>query len=152
MAQNPVIEFECWRDSRGYRLVENKLWVVRNGGKLRPVPFDQSGELFRVFASTVKTPEDVLQFVQRHGGPLTTGGLDHPGEDVREAMFYANAMRDLMSYFATDRVRPRVEWVEHEMAPPATCHAAIVWDPEMKRPRWQFRTASLLDALWLQFG
>jgi hypothetical protein len=155
MAKLPLIDFTWSRDPKGYHLVESKsaprLRVVRNGAGNDLVPCRPlAGDEFRVFASIGRTPEGVLDFIQRYG-PLSEEGHGSMGEQVHYVMFQATTMHQLLAADSDQRppllpIRPVVSM------PSIFVQAAVYWDPTVKAPRWWFGPNSLLDALWLQFG
>lgn len=157
MALLPIIDFSWQRDPKGYRLVHSKPLsrIVRNGPNGTEVPCRPlSGEEFRIFASTGISDEGLLDFVQRFG-PLTGLGLDATRGDIVELVIHqARWMRVLLTAAVEGHLPPRSE----DDGGPVTLgvesgvHAAVVWDPAAKSPRWSFRPNTLLDVLWLQFG
>jgi hypothetical protein len=157
MAQLPTIDFTSWRDPSGYRLAktapEKVLRVVRRG---RPDdkaavcrPLDSTPDLFRIFARTVTTAQDVLSFVERYG-PLTHDG-NNRGDMVEYVLFHARAMRDRLNSIFSKRRPPQLPGTS-DTAPGSTLYAVVVWDDVKKSLRWELRPSSLLDGLWLQFG
>ena len=104
----PVIEFDWFRDPKGYRLIEmgrrKALVVVRNSKGSDPRdpkeneltrPLSSTDFLFKIFANTATTPPGVLDFV-RQFGPLTWDGWDATKGDQVDLVIY-NARN--MPYF-----------------------------------------------------
>jgi hypothetical protein len=167
------IELDWTRDPKGYRLVKQaqppKLRIVRNGtehpSKLPPFqPLASTDLLFKVFANTATTEEGALDFVQRFG-PLTTAGWGSEGEDANLVVFQAEHMRGVLTArFGKQRPpvipsrrsprafhRPLVV-NRYDTGPSIRLDAKVVCDPLTKALKWELRSNSLLDALWLQLG
>jgi hypothetical protein len=151
MADVPPIQFNNWRDPRGYRLENSNQLVVRNGTRkdnfdvLEPL---KNKALYSAFANAVVTPETLRKFVQSYG-PLTERGHDQ-GDEVRRVLWHAGRMRDLFNLRkAEGRKIARSARVGF---PPVILHAAIDWERQTNDLRWVFRPTTLLDALWLQLG
>src|SRR6516165_11405250 len=150
-----AIEFDWNRDPKGYRLIESKRRVVRNGKGHTPNdvvhyrPLSSVGSLFLIFANIATKPAGVLDFVQRFG-PLTFHGWDAAqGDDVDLVMFHANHMRQILKSWDGDKKRPHLPLGQ----PPSTSlDAQVIWDPAIKALKWELRPKSLLDALWLQLA
>jgi len=118
MAKMIEIDFEWWKDAKGYRLVDaepNKPGVlslstigspqrvVPSGQPVPYQPLKQYTDLFKDFKE-VRTAEDVLRFVTRFG-PLTKSGLDPElGERVPFVIENAETFR---RWFNVNRARPR---------------------------------------------
>jgi hypothetical protein len=159
MASLPKIQLDCWKDPKGYHLAKtvppNLLRVVRNGrtdDKLELCrPLDDSSALFRIFATKATTPEGVLNFVH-HFGPLRPNG-NNEGELVGDVIQRALMMQNSLKWLSEQpkRRRPRKE-IDLNLHISFHLHVSLDWDPATNNPEWQFRPASLLDALWLQFG
>jgi hypothetical protein len=154
MAQLPIIDFTWTRDPKGYRLTDSKPLrrVVRNGPNGSEVScLPLSGEEFRIFARVATSDARLLDFVQWYG-PLTWDGWDATKGDIVElVMHHARAMRELLTATAEGRP-PSSDGGPVYIGSDSTVHAAVIWDPATKSPRWCFRPNTLLDALWLQFG
>jgi hypothetical protein len=155
-----VIEFDCYRDAKGYRLVETQhsMRVVRNGKGRDPKDFQHSRPLsatdsaFRIFANIATTPAGVLEFVQRFG-PLTSHSWDPKmGDDVNLVISNAEHMRQLLRYFSGNEKRPHLAVSPYQATQSSSLEAQVIWDPATMVPRWELRPTTLLDALWLQFG
>ena len=163
MADLPIIQFNNWRDPQGYRLDDQKQFVVRNGKRndnlevLEPL---KNKALNYEFANTVVTPERLLKFVQLYG-PLTERGNDH-GDEVHDVLWHAERMRGLLKLWHAKRKRDllkpssargrRERPIKGFGLPLTPVFAGISWDPKTNFPRWVMRPHSLLDGLWLQFG
>jgi hypothetical protein len=160
-----VIEFDWFRDPKGYRLLEagrpKQPFVVRNGKRCDPRdpkesefyrPLSKSDSLFRIFANTATTPEGVLDFVQRFGS-LTWEGYDaEKGDQVNLVIYHASRMREFLTPIADGKKSPSVEMGRFQMGSISSLDAAVVWDPVTNAPKWELRPKTLLDALWLQCG
>jgi hypothetical protein len=152
MADLPLIQFNNWRDPRGYRLENSNQLVVRNGRRndnfdvLEPLKMNRA--LYSAFANEVVTAEGLLKFVQSHG-PLTNRGNDQ-GDEVHYVLWHAARMRDCLKLVSARRRTGRPAKGFGISAIPL--HAAIDWDPETNIPRWVMRPNTLVDGLWLQFG
>jgi hypothetical protein len=164
MARLPSIEFVNWLDPEGYRILNTKPpegpRIVRNGKvkpKLRPsYPLAGTPDLFLIFARTADTPEGLLRFVQQYG-PLTHSGNDpDQGDGINLVINEARLMQGLIGPVLAHRRGPELEADDVAMpfsvAPGATIHVTVVWDPVAKTYRWEFHASTLLNALWLQFG
>lgn len=126
--------------------------VLRNGGKLEsyfPLQDRRNDRLCFDFAACARTPEGILDFVERYG-PLTREGLEGTGDPIPHVMNHAEAMyswtkigNNIADILGTRGVRsinlPRPE-------------LSLFVDPVSKRFRPKICPSSLLDALWLQFG
>jgi hypothetical protein len=141
----PQLEFDFtwYKDAKGYRLTPERgrgldapAWevqparIVRNRGRLLPYEPLRIEDLFERF-SRIKTPEDVLRFVETYG-PLTHSGLRGKGDVVHDLIAEA---RDMRSSVSKPLGRLNV-----------TIRNAV------SETRLRVRPASLLDALWLQFA
>jgi hypothetical protein len=170
------IEFDWWRDPKGYRVAaaepqgkrsslvyhpfgirvlrdhRHALRIIRCGKRLtRYRPLDTIDTLFRVFANTAKSATGVLDFVQRYG-PLTLEGLDQKkGETVDQLLVHAETMRDALSYAGGDKSLQAL-LVGSQVNPLANIKVALVMDPTTSGPKLQLSPSTLLDALWLQLG
>jgi hypothetical protein len=170
MARSTIIEFQSWRDPKGYRLIKAKppelQRIGRTGRKEDPLepcrPLDRAAELFRTFVKSATTPEGVLNFVQSYG-PLMHLGYDPNGDIVHEVITHASRMNSLLERHWREPSAIRRSWAE--LPPgvhvdkiqdrdmwPALLLATVIWDPETGVPQWQFRPTSLLNALWFQLG
>jgi hypothetical protein len=153
MAQLPTIDFAWWRDPKGYRLVDSTgpACVMRNGPSGTEVPCHPlNGEEFRIFARTVHTARDVLDFVQRFG-PLTWDGSDPTkGDLVALVTMNAHSMRQRLDEMSRDHSREPDG--PGSLSPFIGLRVVVMWDSETRTPRWAFNPNTLLDALWLQFG
>jgi hypothetical protein len=155
-----VIEFDCYRDPKGYRLVETErpMRVVRNGKGHDPKDFQHSqplsktDSLFKIFANIATTPQGVLDFVQRFG-PLTESGWDPKiGEDVNLVISNADHMRQLLRYSSGNQKGLGLPLSRHQATRSSSIDAQVIWDSATKSPKWELRPRTLLDALWLQLG
>jgi hypothetical protein len=154
-----VIEFEWFKDPKGYRLVETgwPMRVIRNGKGQSPKdlqryrPFASTDRLFKIFANIVTTPKGVLDFVQRFG-PLTWDGWDATKGDPVDLVFHhADRMRQILRDFAGPEKRR--DWKPpYKLTPTSSLQAAVVWDIATKAPKWELRPNDLLDGLFLQLG
>ncbi len=156
MAQLQTINFDWWRDPKGYRIVREKPWghrIVRKGHPREKLelcrPLDPTDSLFRVFANIGTAPKGLLDFVNRHG-PLTLTGNDQ-GDPVGHVAWHARVMQDLLKSVSADRQQTSLA-EKFNGAPAVTFDAMVVWDPVAKAAKWELRPRSLLDGLWLQFG
>ena len=151
MADLPIIQFNNWRDPQGYRLDDQKQFVVRNGKRndnfevLEPL---NNKALYGAFSNDVVKAEDVLKFVQSYG-PLTDQGNDQ-GDEVHYVLWHAERMRDLLKLMSARRrtARPAKAFG----LPLMPLFAGINWDAKTNLPRWVMQPHTLLDGLWLQFG
>jgi hypothetical protein len=175
-----LINFEWWKDSKGYRLVEAEPgrrpqrfthpvfgheveesglardWgkpqrVVPRGGKRIPHrPLDKFSDLFKSF-SKIKTSEDVLHFIQEFG-PLTVDGLspDH-GENVESVVQYAHAFDKWLRSTSVRGRKQLASWIGSEGQKFANLEASLVADsPGVIHLR--VTPKSLLGGLWLQLA
>jgi hypothetical protein len=171
-----LIDFDWWKDAKGYRLVPDAtprapeealvdhplgirivsevkpLRLVRLGGDLiRYRPLDHFEQLFRIFANDVRTPEDALVFAQRFG-PSTVDGFDEEiGEPIEATIVHAEGMREFLSYAGGDK-RLLARGIDAQVAPLGQLDVALVLDPATTTPKLRLSPANLRDALWLQFG
>jgi hypothetical protein len=120
---------------------------------------DQTPDLFLIFAKTAINAEGVLNFIQKYG-PLTfQGNIADQGERTYGIITYAGWMRTLLEANRLQRP-PDIEKIwggmpplpGDELAPAAKFQAGVTWNSETRCLEWQFRPASLLDGLWLQFN
>jgi hypothetical protein len=169
------IDFEWWRDDRGYDYVPaasgtpapsemSPLYgaisglmsgrparIVRRGGNLVPSrPFDQDIRLYRVFASLGITDEGLLGFVNRFG-PLTEFGNDDTGEEVLFGRGHAESMRDLLSCPAEERGSYLSRFGEAGTSW-SRLDVALAFNPVTGKPQFRFKPPALCNALWLEFG
>ncbi len=172
------IDFEWWRDAKGYRLVAPEparpakpemgpiygfevgptllervgkpQRVLPNGGKRLPYqPLKRFHELYKSFAS-VRTPEDVLRFVEKFG-LLTAHGLQPDlGDDVPFVLEHAARFRDWLD--ANQRRRQDLAaWIGKEGKNFGSLDAELTADASgALRVRVMPRT--LLRALWIQLA
>jgi hypothetical protein len=151
VADLPLIQFNNWRDPRGYRLDNSSRLVVRNGTRndnFEVVEPLKNKSLYSAFANTVVTAERLLTFVQSYG-PVTERGNDQ-GDDVHSVLWHAERMRELIKLMSVRRRTARP--AKGFGIPAMPLHAAISWDPKTGVPRWVMRPLTLIDGLWLQFG
>jgi hypothetical protein len=183
MDSDVLKDFEWHRDKKGYRLSRDPLRIslhdhdpprtsligliiVPNGGhsdSIKYRPFAGGGDLWKAFAS-VKSPEQLLRFVNDHG-PLTTGHpasprnpkmLVFPGESVLSILDSAKMFRELLllkaegdprkvaSYFGSNRpIYLKFGGVIGGVE--------LVGDP-LTGLRLKMRPPNLLGALWCQLG
>ena len=163
MARLPI-EFQGYRDPKGYRLEGTKPQLItrngRNGDPLEPCrPLEQTPDLFLIFASSVKTPEGALDFVQRHGALTANGNDANYGENVhRKVLPYAHWMRLLLSANRSHQTPPEELWrdllgpVRGLVTPVVKIRARAVWNLKIRTVQWRLSPATLLDGLWQQFG
>jgi len=167
------IDFEWWRDDRGYRLIPShpppddptfgllgnlgrSARIIRNGGNQVPYrPFDSSDRLFHIFAALGTTEDGLLEFVCRYG-PLTEMGLDPGiqrggGDDTRHCIVHAKSMHSFLDMTDEERRNylsrfddPGIRWT--------TVQASLGIGPETVRVRPVLRPPDLLAALWLELG
>jgi hypothetical protein len=176
------IEFEWWRDAKGYRLAvpeppkprpkevhpefgvihpyeldSNRFGkpqrVVPNGGELIPYqPLSKFDKLSDAFAS-IRTPETVLYFVQ-HYGPLTEAGLDpDQGENVEDALKQATFFRDLLNGGRPRRKRTSAFFGGSVTESTHFASLDASLTPDaFGALRLRVLPKNLLDALWLQLA
>jgi hypothetical protein len=151
MTDLPTIQFNNWRDPKGYRLDDQKQFVVRNGKRndnfevLEPL---NNKALYGAFSNDVVKAEDVLKFVQSYG-PLTDQGNDQ-GDEVHYVLWHVERMRDLLKLMSARR--RTASPAKAFGLPLMPLFAGISWDPKTHLPRWVMQPHTLLDGLWLQFG
>lgn len=169
------IDFEWWRDAKGYRLVpasvtaqstviahplgiragvgrHQRYRIVRLGGQLQSYkPFEAYGAtLYKMFAR-IKKPTEMMDFVGKFG-PLTKVGLKpRVGDDLDTALVHAEAMREAID-FAAGGPKGSAILVEAQSAPLASMNATLVLDPVTRRPKLKILPVSLLDTLWLSLA
>ena len=121
---------------------------MRRGGALQSYrPLDLYEKLFHQFAA-LKSPGDVLAFIEKFG-PLTKDGLDpKSGELVDGVLAHADAMRELLD--CSSRQSGRRYVLASQTNPMAEIAVTFVMDPDTGTLRWQLLPACLLDALWMQ--
>jgi hypothetical protein len=165
-----IIFFEWERDSAGYELrpevpapppspgetllsqaaASKPMLVVGRGGQgihYKPLEADK---LCTRFAS-VRTPEDVLGFIQKFG-PLTEAGLDPKrGDDVVLLLEHAAAMRSFLSH-SEESERGLALQVGAEGQLFGRLNLMLAKDPASGRLCLQIRPPSLLAGLWAQLG
>ena len=157
-----------------------ELRIVRNGkgqGPKNLPPFQplSTDLLFKIFVSAAKTPEGALDFVRQYGSLTPDGWDERAGDVVSEVMFQAEYMRGVLGVWTgkqkyaarslaalvsgrhmrvvPEQVGPhRLVVSPYDTGPSSLINAKVVWDPFAKALKWEFRPASLLDALWLQLG
>jgi hypothetical protein len=171
-----LINFEWQRDAAGYRLVPDQnpsqaedtlvfhplgirvvsekkpLRLMRLGGKLISYrPLDRYETLFKIFANSIRTPRDVLEFAEKFG-PLTVDGLDEEvGELTYDTIVHAEGMREFLSYTGGEK-RLLERGIDSQVNSLGEIDVALVLDPTTTKPKLQLSPSSLRDALWLQFG
>jgi hypothetical protein len=169
-----AIELEWPRDPEGYRLIETgrpkTLRIVRNGAGKGPEhhplfhPLASTDLLFGVFANNATTAEGALDFVTRYG-PLTYDGWDAMGDEVDRVTHDAERMREVLKVWVGKQKKLQIPFRPsskrtgkpliihpHDTGPSSSLNAAVVWDPATKALKWEFRSNTLLDALWLQLA
>ncbi|HEY3638916.1 MAG TPA: hypothetical protein VGK90_12280 [Rhizomicrobium sp.] len=169
MARLSAVEFENFRDPRGYRLV----WRNTRGQELREpnrpgsyyvarrTPYRCEREedfikplkdgLYAAFAGRTLTPENVLEFVTQNGA-LTPSGFDpDKGDHVEMIIMHARWMADLINRPDSRRVSSGTQRILSRI-PDASLEATIEWDAARQNYKWVLRPRTLLDGLWLQFG
>jgi hypothetical protein len=153
MARLPTIQFDWWKDPKGYHLNDTRQLVVRNGARDDELvlcqPLGSSQTLFRIFANEATTPEGVLDFVQRYG-PLTVYGNGR-GDGVGEVIRRAEIMRDTLKWVSA-QPRRRMAGEETFFGPFIPLRAWLDWDRRSRTPVWKFSPNTLIDGLWLQFA
>jgi hypothetical protein len=159
---DPLIYLSWERDAAGYELlpaVEAKPGegligssarpsrIIPRGGQLiRYAPLEAE-RLYSRFAS-VKTPDELLSFVDKFG-PLTEGGRDKAlGDDVSFILDHAKTFRDWLGNQQDNQSLAR--WVSADGLHIARLEIKLVQDPASGGVRLQYRPPSLLSALWLQ--
>lgn len=128
---------------------ERPLYVRRGGGTLDAYrPLEAFESLFSRFAE-LRSPEDVLSFVERFG-PLTGDGLDpNKGELVDGVLAHSSCMRDVFLFLAGDRAAA-ARILRGSPNPFAELVVMFGPDPGNRDLRLRLCPTSLLDALWLQ--
>ncbi len=121
--------------------------IVPRGGTIicyEPMKLDS---LCLSFAS-VRTPDDLLEFIQKYG-PLTESGLDATrGEDVELRLDDAAVFRSWLEGGNTE-ARLAV-WAGAEGKHIGRVEVFVVQDPDSGTAKMQYRTRTLRAALWLQ--
>jgi hypothetical protein len=173
------IDFEWRRDPKGYRLLDaetprsrvdnpdlimfpesllslavaSQQRVVRRGGALEFYrPLDDFESLYKTFAKTAKSPEGVLEFIEKFG-PLTERGLEPTqGDDVSYVIEHANSMHALLSLHATGNKKDLVSQIGPIGIQLSRIDVALVGDRINESLKLHLGVRSLLGALWLQFG
>jgi hypothetical protein len=170
---NFAIDFEWWRDAKGYCLVDamppkeprpeglilvgysgEPQRVVRLGGALLPYrPLAEFGDvLFVEFARSAHDPHGVLDFIERFG-PLTEAGLDAgQGEDVSRLIEHAEAMHSWLDACRNGNMAALPRMIGPEGIRLSRIDTVLTVDPITRAPRIRLTTESLLAALWLQLG
>jgi hypothetical protein len=157
-----LIDLSWHRDAAGYELlaeVEGEGATLLSASTAKPeriVP--RGGKIIRyepmklealclMFAS-VRTPDDLLEFIEKYG-PLTERGLDSKrGEDVEAALNDAAAFRSWLEGGETE-ARLAV-WAGSEGKRVGRVEIYIVQDPGSGTAKIQYRARTLRAALWLQ--
>jgi hypothetical protein len=160
------IDFEWWKDSAGYRVIETQARkipsaenllsnipkaarVVPNGGELVSyLPLARSREgLFRVFAD-IKSPNDVLRFIVNYG-PLTEAGLQTDrGEEIPLVLEHAASFRSCFGETKETR-KHLAKWIGNGRTF-ANLEASLRVDRTSVRLR--IVPKNLLSGLWLQLA
>jgi hypothetical protein len=155
MTQLPLIQFNNFRATEGYRLSDGEVFVIRKGkpsDEVKPCE-PLKNVLCYLFANKVAAPESVLKFVRDYG-PVTDQGNDQ-GDPVREVIWHAEKMRDLFELMRQER-RPKgvkdAPLIRMKGIPVIRMNTTIDWDSTTNSPRWVIRPQTLLDVLWLQCG
>jgi hypothetical protein len=159
----PQIDFTWHRDANGYRLIPEKplpaprpgqsrmdqilamkandisARVVAKGGPLKSYrPLDKFPELFKMFVKIPRTPEGVLEFINKFG-PLT---LSVHGDSVPAVLDVADRMQEGLS----PRLGGRAD------IPLTKLHAWLANDRATGGITLKIGPATLRDALWLQLA
>jgi hypothetical protein len=176
-------DFEWHRDRKGYRLTRDPdliglhgrvpprtsligLIIVPNGAhsdSIKYRPFAGGGDLWKAFAS-VKSPEELVRFVNDHG-PLRTDHSPSPpnpkmlvfrGESVRSILDCAKMFRELLLLKAQGDPRKLASYFESNRSADLRFDGVIgrvelVGDPSTGL-RLKMRPPNLLGALWCQLG
>lgn len=118
--------------------------IERRGGKLEAYrPLERSGNALPVLFSRLKTDDDVLSFVEKHG-PLTREGLQmRQGEYVTSILQSAALMRTVM---LGDKMLKNLDPVLL-----GKCEIYLVSESN-KPPRVEWDVTSLQVALWLRLS
>jgi hypothetical protein len=172
------IDFEWWKDAKGYHLADPEpatpigsrtdptygfgigpsllesvgkpQRVVPNGGKrIACRPLEKFDKLFRAFAS-IKSADDLLQFIKQFG-PLTEAGLlPDRGENVPFVLEHAESFRKWLD--ANHRSRKDLAaWIGQEGKKFANLEASLTTDASGE-VHLRVLPRSLLGALWLQLA
>jgi hypothetical protein len=155
-----VIEFEWPVDPKGYHLVESErpMRVRRNGKGHAPEdfpcrrPLSQTDWLFKVFARLAIAPSGVLEFVRRYGSLTHDGSDEARGDFVDLVIHNAHLMQQLLESSSRYQKQPDLLPIPLQLSAISLLNASVCWDPITKRPKWELRPNTLLDALWLQLG
>jgi hypothetical protein len=125
------------------------LVVPRGGQAISYEPLDRDG-LYARFAG-LRTPEDLLEFMNKFG-PLTDAGASvAKGEDVANILNHSKAFRSILSI--DDKELSKLAALAGENGKQISrMDFFIVEDRASGTLRLQFRPPDLLSALWLQLG
>jgi len=163
----PQIDFTWHRDANGYRLIPEKplparrpgqsrmdqllamksgdlkgARVVGKGGPLKPYrPLDKFPDLFKMFVKIPRTPEGVLEFINKFG-PLT---LSIHGDSVPAVLNVADMMQKRL-HGLSPRLGGRAD------IPLTNLRAWLANDRATGGIRLKMAPATLRDALWLQLA
>jgi hypothetical protein len=167
-----LIDFEWHRDSKGYRLLdaesrkadgrvptildaEKSTRIVRCGGDLILCrPLEDFEFLYREFAKIRKTPEGVLDFIQKFGSLTVDRDLDarlkgKASDHVNFVLDQSKEMSDLLAYVKDPKKNLKNLIGIHGIKISAI-DALVTIDPITNKPRLKFTPRNLLNALWLQ--
>jgi hypothetical protein len=159
-----LIDLAWDRDAAGYELLPEEegvgftlldgrfthpLRIVPRGGELiRYHPMRSDPSLYATFAS-VRTPDDLLEFIHEYG-PLTESGRNRKfGESVPDALEHAGAFRSWMSQGKSGEV-DLATWAGSEGKRIGRGDIRIIRDADSGSARFQYQPQILRSALWLQ--
>jgi len=128
--------------------------IVRNGGRaISTQPLRQIGNLWQVFATSVKDAESALAFVRNYG-PLTEEGLNRQqGDHLVTILAHAEAMRWLTKFLmraAMPKIKGRRIKPKDRRLAFTTVGISLVPEPTTNRLRLHLAPHTLLEGLWLQ--
>jgi len=123
--------------------------VPLGGERLMYRPLKKFDQLCKAFSS-LKTADDVLQFI-RHYGPLTHAGLDVArGEEVAHVLDHADMFRCWLDAGA-HRLKQLKDWLGSEGVVLPDLQASLVVDAS-RMLSLRITPKSLLSGLWLQLA
>ena len=125
--------------------------IPRGGPLVTNRPLEDVDNLCVIFALTVKSEEEVVDFISRYG-PLTESGHDQQhGESVPDVLKWAAAMQRLLKQ-SQEAPKAFFEFMGVLGKPLTNLEVRLVGDPGVNSLRLWIRPRTLLDALCLQLG
>jgi len=171
-----AIELDWKVDADGYRLIDNEPWgwsIARNGGRLMSVlPFKSIDNHFKTFAN-IRTPQQLLQFVNVHGllhdpDPLgsaiwklneRTKELEPSplaqieGERVQTCLDQANFFWKILRARESGRNVPQLIGSAIAREAPSDAIGEMFLRPSARRGvKVVFKATSLINGMWIQLA